>query len=127
MGSVSMHRSSGWMYAGQPKVSDTFCADHEVTQMRPRRDLNLDFFRPFLIFLCRQAGLDLSAHPRDRTFRNCRRNEKRFARHPIVTLLVVGRNTALIAEEYLDLRPVDLRSKRLVGQQFKQGLGRASA
>ncbi len=27
IGSVSMKRSAGWMYTGQPKVSATFCAD----------------------------------------------------------------------------------------------------
>src|SRR2546427_494826 len=49
-----------------------------------------------LVFLRRDLWVDLTTHPGDRSFGNCRWNKKIFARHPIIASLVFRRNTALI-------------------------------
>src|ERR1044071_5238426 len=58
-----------------------------------------------LVFLSGPLRFNFAAHSQHGLFRNFRRFQKRFARHPIITLLVVRWNTAFIAERDPDSIP----------------------
>src|SRR2546428_12371797 len=83
------------------------------TQAEQDQIMSVSFFtaldgqkiKMILVFLRRDLWVDLTTHPGDRSFGNCRWNKKIFARHPVITLLVFRRNTALIAKREKDSFP----------------------